>query len=293
MHKEQKVGPEFPDLVIENIESVDTETLTKIEDQILPLLGSMDSRDLIDQMMDSIPKVGFKSLEESIALGKRIKEGLSPKGELNDDAISARNELIFSCARISRTLAVRYSSPENPVEDLFQEGLLGLQKAAEKYDWKKGFKFSTYGYAGALWSIQIATHKNSKFVHENTFTDQEKPEDYENDNKDDFGERIEDEKAIQGISLEREIALKQTLEAVYKETQEFPFDNKRDGMVLLLRLGCDEKGIYTGKVWNCSEIGEKLGVTRERAVQLQRRALSHIINPELRDIVHNYLYSKK
>jgi RNA polymerase primary sigma factor len=79
--------------------------------------------------------------EEEIELAKRIEKGdLAAK----DRMINANLRLVISVAR-------KYQGQGLPLGDLIQEGMLGLIRAVEKFDWRKGFKFSTYG---TLWIRQ-------------------------------------------------------------------------------------------------------------------------------------------
>src|SRR2546430_17726917 len=59
--------------------------------------------------------------------------------------------MINSNLRLVVSQARRYQGHGLPMEDLVQEGMLGLIRAVEKYDWRRGFKFSTYG---TLWIRQ-------------------------------------------------------------------------------------------------------------------------------------------
>lgn len=103
---------------------------------------------------------------------------------------------------------------------------------------------------------------------------------------------VGDKNALSGDALERNIVYKQTLEAVYKKTLNFPARNSRNAELLMLRLGCDKNGVWTGKVWTPTEIGRLFSVTRERAKQLQWRAVDLIKDPELQEILRIYLDPK-
>ena len=79
--------------------------------------------------------------DEEIELAKRVERGdLAAK----DRMINANLRLVVSQAR-------RYQGHGLPMEDLVQEGMFGLIRAVEKFDWRRGFKFSTYG---TLWIRQ-------------------------------------------------------------------------------------------------------------------------------------------
>jgi len=78
--------------------------------------------------------------EEEVDLAKRIEKG----------DILARNMMIESNLRLAISIAKKYSKYGSNLEDLIQESNIGLIKAVEKFDWRKGFKFSTY----ATWWIK-------------------------------------------------------------------------------------------------------------------------------------------
>ncbi len=79
--------------------------------------------------------------DEEIELAKRIERG----------DLEAKNRMINSNLRLVISVARKYQGQGLPLGDLIQEGMLGLIRAVEKFDWRKGFKFSTYG---TLWIRQ-------------------------------------------------------------------------------------------------------------------------------------------
>ena len=74
---------------------------------------------------------------EEIELAKLIERG----------DLEAKTRMINANLRLVVAQARRYQGHGLPLEDLVQEGMLGLIRAVEKFDWRKGFKFSTYGTA--------------------------------------------------------------------------------------------------------------------------------------------------
>src|SRR4029077_12226404 len=82
---------------------------------------------------------------EEVALAKRIERG---------DAV-AKERMINSNLRLVISIAKRYQGHDVPLLDLVQDGVIGLNRAVEKFDWRRGFKFSTY----ATWWIRQAVQR--------------------------------------------------------------------------------------------------------------------------------------
>ena len=100
---------------------------------------------LVSELQDALVKGDSLSEAEKEELTKRITDAES-------EARSARDELVQANLRLVISIAVKYQGHNVPLEDLIQEGNIGLIKAASKFDYQKGFKFSTY----AIWWIKQA-----------------------------------------------------------------------------------------------------------------------------------------
>ena len=98
--------------------------------------------DALSSWLKTVSDHEILSREEEVALAKRIEEG--------DE--SAVEELVRANLRLVVSVATKYQGHNVPLEDLIQEGNIGLMKAARKFDHRRGFKFSTY----AIWWIRQA-----------------------------------------------------------------------------------------------------------------------------------------
>jgi RNA polymerase primary sigma factor len=97
--------------------------------------------DALGQFLAEAGRHRLLSAAEEQALARRIERG----------DLRAKEELITHNLRLVVSIARRYQGTELTLLDLIQEGTLGLIRAAEKYDWRKGFRFSTYA---TLWIRQ-------------------------------------------------------------------------------------------------------------------------------------------
>ena len=120
----------------QNSEDENLEEQTKGED-----LKTATSDDSVKVYLQQIGKIPLLSFEDELKIAKEIKENNSQK---------AREILINANLRLVVSIAKKYIGRGLSFLDLIQEGNLGLMKAAEKFDYTKGYKFSTY----ATWWIQ-------------------------------------------------------------------------------------------------------------------------------------------
>ena len=88
--------------------------------------------------------------EQEVELAKKIAEG---------DRI-ARDTMITSNLRLAASIAKKYTNKGVDFEDLMQESTLGLMKAVDRFDWQRGFKFSTYAYWWILQTIKQYVSSN-------------------------------------------------------------------------------------------------------------------------------------
>ncbi|WP_024796832.1 sigma-70 family RNA polymerase sigma factor [Tomitella biformata] len=127
------------------------------------------SADLVRVYLNGIGKTALLTAVEEVELAKRIEAGLYARYQLETrprlgavrkralavvvrEGQAARQHLLEANLRLVVSLAKRYTGRGMPLLDLIQEGNLGLIRAMEKFDYAKGFKFSTY----ATWWIRQA-----------------------------------------------------------------------------------------------------------------------------------------
>ena len=108
-----------------------------------PPAGSLDT---IGLFLSEIGRYPLLTAAEEVALAKRVEAG--------DTA--AKERMINSNLRLVVSIAKRYRGHGVPFLDLIQDGAIGLDRAVEKFDWRKGYKFSTY----ATWWIRQAVQRS-------------------------------------------------------------------------------------------------------------------------------------
>lgn len=102
----------------------------------------MSETDILKLYMKEAAKTPLLTYQQEVELAKQIIAGDN----------RAREKLIKANLRLVISVAKAYSSRGMPIEDLIQEGNIGLMKAIEKYEYQRGYKFSTY----ATWWIRQA-----------------------------------------------------------------------------------------------------------------------------------------
>ena len=122
----------------------DEKTATDLEKE-LEVLSTLEDKSVSDPVRMYLKEIGRIPLlerEEEISLAQKVDKG----------SLNAKGKLITSNLRLVVSIAKKYVGRGMSFLDLIQEGNKGLIRAVEKYDWKKGYKFSTY----ATWWIRQA-----------------------------------------------------------------------------------------------------------------------------------------
>jgi RNA polymerase primary sigma factor len=115
--------------------------------------------DALQLFLNEIRRYPLLTADEEVELSKRIEQG----------DLAAKERMINSNLRLVVSIAKKYQGQELSLLDLIQEGIFGLIRASEKFDWRKGYKFSTYatfwirqaiqrGLANKARTIRIPVH---------------------------------------------------------------------------------------------------------------------------------------
>jgi RNA polymerase primary sigma factor len=117
------------------VETSETSSEDKAWDEEGDMLAMMnDPHDIPDPWVISTGKTPLLTPNQEIRLARRVEQG---------DA-RAREELVNANVRLVASVARRFLGRGLPLEDLMQEGMIGLIRAVEKYNYRKGYRFSTY-----------------------------------------------------------------------------------------------------------------------------------------------------
>ncbi|HLY50743.1 MAG TPA: sigma-70 family RNA polymerase sigma factor [Solirubrobacteraceae bacterium] len=115
---------------------------------------AQQTTDAMSLFLQEVRRHPLLTREEEVELAKRIE-----KGDLR-----AKEQLVNSNLRLVIANARKYQGHDLPLLDLIQEGILGLIRAAEKFDWRKGYKFSTYATFWIRQALQRALDNRSRTI---------------------------------------------------------------------------------------------------------------------------------
>ena len=306
----------FESVEAEEIDS-DEKAKEKLEREIeiLSKLGGAESTDPVRQYLREIGKVPLLIAEEEVELAKRYEKGeKAPKDKLTESNL-----------RLVVSIAKKYIGRGLSLLDLIQEGNQGLIRAVEKYDWRKGFKFSTY----ATWWVRQAI---TRAIADQARTIRIPVHMVETINKlyrisrrlmQELGREPTPEEIAEEAELEPDrvreifkIAQEVTsLEAPVGEDQESflgdfipdesqlsPVDQAskqllKDHLDEVLSTLSDREakvlklrfGLEGSKQMTLEEVGKVFGVTRERIRQIEAKALRKLKHPSRRKKLQDYL----
>jgi len=288
----------------------------EIEEELeLSDLPSKGVSDPVKTYLKEIGRVPLLTAEEEVVLAKGIEKG--------DGA--ARQRLTQANLRLVVSIAKRYTGRGLSFLDLIQEGNIGLMRAVEKFDWRKGYKFSTYAtwwirqgvtraIADQARTIRIPVHmietinkyKRVSRELEQSLGREPEPEEVAKKMED-----VDSDKARQIVRIRRRPA---SIEApvgdegdsrlkdfLPDEDTTSPEDYAADTL-LRLRIGeilssLDPRerkvlelrfGLKDGRVRTLEEVGKEFSVTRERIRQIEAKALRRLRHPSRAKILKGF-----
>jgi RNA polymerase primary sigma factor len=283
--------------------AVPVESSTPDPTDVLP--GAADSLQLF---LADVGRHKLLTAAEEVTLAKAIERG----------DVTAKRRMIESNLRLVVSIAKGYRGLGVPFLDLIQEGTLGLNRAVEKFDWRRGFKFSTYATWWIRQSVQraVANHARTIRVPVHVVERQQKLSRAARRLEVELGrEATKDELAeATGLPMQHvdealgaahaSVSLNQTVGAddegelgdlfADREAAD-PFDEaeeslRRQGVRKALdALPERERRIlelrfgFEGEPWTLEAIGHELDLTRERVRQLEAQALARL--SALRDMI--------
>ena len=141
----------------DNFQFIEKDDLTEIEEP-KTFNSIFNDDDILQMYLKDIGKIRLLNSKEEKALGKTIKEGKPTHAEI------AKRKLVQANLQLVVSIAKKYIGQGVLFMDLVQEGSLGLIKAAEKFDYSKNFKFSTYATWWIKQTIIRAISNNSRTI---------------------------------------------------------------------------------------------------------------------------------
>jgi len=330
------------DLELEEVQSeaeIQEEAEPEEQDYDTMELLSMESLrsegiDAVGLYLKEMARVPLLSNEEEVYLAKRIElgkkaerklaqlNGRTPKAEkeamtvLVEDAKDARDHLIKANTRLVVSIAKKYMGRGVPFLDLIQEGNLGLMKAVNKYDYRRGFRFSTY----ATWwirqtitrsiadqgrTIRVPVHMVDRIRQLYKLTHEMEQELGRLPTSEELGEKMEiptskvewmtrvswlplslespinddEEDSELGQFIEDQLTptpIQSAYSKLLREKIEEVLDTLPPREARILRL---RFGLENGHNYTLEEVGEKFGLTRERIRQIEAKALRKLRHP--------------
>jgi RNA polymerase primary sigma factor len=151
-----RTQPELIQFRLQQSEKKEGITTTSVTDiRPAPAVEAVDTTiDPLHQLLAESRRWPLLTPAEEVELSQRIERG----------DLAAKERMINSNLRLVVSVARKYQGQGLPLGDLVQEGMLGLIRAVEKFDWRKGFRFSTYGTLWIRQAIQRGLENTSRTI---------------------------------------------------------------------------------------------------------------------------------
>jgi RNA polymerase primary sigma factor len=303
-------------------------------------LSGIASNDTVGLYLKEMARVPLLSTEEEVSLAMRLEEGRTARKKLLktpeharaaewkflvQDGVAAREHLIKANTRLVVSIAKKYMTRGVPFLDLIQEGNLGLMKAVEKFDFRRGFRFSTY----ATWwirqtitraiadqgrTIRVPVHMSDRIRRLYRVGRELEQKLGRKPGIEEIAEAMDTEPrkiqwmlrvSWQPLSLEHPVGEDEDSELgnfIENDQEPTPSESAHSNMLkakleeLLATLTPREArilrlrfGLQNGRSYTLEEVGKKFGLTRERIRQIEGRALRRLRHPRRSRQLRDYL----
>ena len=304
-------------------------------------LASMDADDTVGLYLKEVGRVPLLTAEQEVSLAKRIERGrkaremmagstLSARKRrelqiLIEDGWAAREHLITANSRLVISVAKKYMGRGVPFLDLIQEGNIGLIRAAKKFDYRRGHKFSTY----ATWwirqavtraiadqgrTIRVPVHMGDQINKLLRISHQLTQRLGRDPSTDELADALtvtpkkvenmiqvarrplsletptdEEEDSVLGDFIEDEESpapAETVTQNLLREHLQEVMNTLPPREVRILQL---RYGLLDGQSYTLEEVGRKMGITRERVRQIEAQALGRLRHPSHRRRLSDYL----
>lgn len=316
------------------------ELLKEQEEDLFDLSG-ISSDDTVGLYLKEMARVPLLSMEEEVCLAKLLERGNKARRQLGRDGDTrikreslektvqegkvARDHLIEANTRLVVSIAKKYMGRGVPFLDLIQEGNLGLMKAVEKFDYRRGFRFSTY----ATWwirqtitraiadqgrTIRVPVHMSDRIRRLYKTARQLEQEHGRKPTPEEIATEMDVEpRKVQWmlkvswrpLSLEQPVGEEEDSELgsfIEDEGTPTPTQSAYDHLLrekvedVLATLTPREArilrlrfGLQNGRAYTLEEVGQKFGLTRERIRQIEGKALRRLRHPRRSRQLRDYL----
>lgn len=342
---EEEAAEDDDDLAdLDDLDDLDDEPGDSIElweDEIHGLDG-IGVDDTVALYLREMARVPLLSNDEEVSLAKRIEQGREAElliknnghhtgeeitclEEISREGFDARDHLIRANTRLVVSIAKKYIGRGVPFLDLIQEGNLGLMKAVEKFEYQRGYRFSTY----ATWwirqtitraiadqgrTIRVPVHMSDRIRRLYRRAQEIEQERGARPSPEELAEELGLEArkvqwmmrvSWQPLSLERPVGEDDDSELssfIEDDTTPTPPDTAYQAMLrdrieeVLTTLSPREVrilrmrfGLQNGRSYTLEEVGQKFGLTRERIRQIEGQALRRLRHPSRSRDLRDYL----
>jgi RNA polymerase primary sigma factor len=338
----QEAGIEIFEQKPESKDKMEMETEDQYEEEEAEFdLSGISSDDTVGLYLKEMARVPLLTIEEEVSLAKRLESGnfaaitLSKNGadalhrheleRIIEDGRAAREHLITANTRLVVSIAKKYMGRGVPFLDLIQEGNLGLMKAVEKFDYRRGYRFSTYATWWIRQTITRAIADQGRTIRVPVHMSDSIRRLYKTARKleQDHGRKptpeeiglelgIEPRKVLwmlkvswQPLSLERPVGEEEDSELgnfIEDESSPTPPQSAYQNLLrekveeVLATLTPREArilrlrfGLHNGRSYTLEEVGQKFGLTRERIRQIEGKALRRLRHPRRSRQLREYL----